>query len=240
MDAVRRVQDQGKASGRQGPRTKPLVRLDLAAIEQSLRGVQRDFGHINENLDVPRDPLGAEVLENLMAGYEYLDSLQAAGIDAFAMGNSRHLLQLNNLVLCGTDDLAFEDCAPHLVETERRFYDDSSPGGVRALMNYLADHIDISPWRRAAGAYCQMLSQPQLYIEGNHRTGALIMSHILLQSGKPPFVLTVENAKAYFDPSTLAKDCRKRSIVALFEIPMLRKRLATLLKDTADRRFLLG
>lgn len=216
------------------------VRLDLSAVEASLRAVQRDFGRINAILDVPRDPLRDEVLENLMAGYELLDSLLAAGIDAFAIGNSRYLMELNNLVLCGTDDVVFEDCAPHLRETERRFYDDSSPGGVRALMNYIADHKRDSPWRRAAGVYMQVLSQPQLYIEGNHRTGALIMSQILLQAGKPPFVLTVENAKAYFDPSSLAKHCRKRSIVALFEIPKLRKRLARLLKETCDRRFLIG
>lgn len=216
------------------------VRLDLSAIESSLREVQRDFGRVNETLDVPRDPLGDDVLDNLMAGYEYLDSLLAAGVDAFAMGSSRHLLQLNNLVLCGTGDVAYEDCSPHLVETERRFYDDRSPGGVRALMNHVAEHKQDPVWRRAAGLYIQVLSRPQLFIEGNHRTGALIMSQLLLQSGKPPFVLTVDNAKAYFDPSSLAKDCKKRSIVALLEIPKLRKRLAALFKDTADTRYLLG
>jgi hypothetical protein len=29
------------------------------------------------------------------------------------------------------------------------------------------------------------------------------MSYILVRAGKAPFVLTVDNAKAYFDPSTL-------------------------------------
>lgn len=217
-----------------------VVRLDLSAIECSLCEVQRRFDRVNESLDVPRDPLGYDVLDNLMAGYEYLDSLLAAGVDAFAMGSSRHLLQLNNLVLCGTSDLAYEDCAPHLVETERRFYDDQSPGGVRALMNHVADHKQDPIWRRAAGLYIQVLSRPQLFIEGNHRTGTLIMSQLLLQAGKPPFVLTVENAKAYFDPSSLAKDCKKRSIVALLEIPKLRKRLAALLEETADARYLRG
>jgi ABC-type phosphate transport system substrate-binding protein len=28
-----------------------------------------------------------------------------------------------------------------------------------------------SAWKRAAGVYVRILSQPQLYIEGNHRTG---------------------------------------------------------------------
>jgi hypothetical protein len=53
----------------------------------------------------------------------------------------------------------------------------------------------------AAG--CRGVSEPQLLIEGNHRTGALVLSYILAREGRPPFVLTAENAKAYLDPSTL-------------------------------------
>ena len=126
----------------------------------------------------------------------------------------------------------------HLQETERRFYDDPSPGGVRALMETLAAHKEKPVWRRAARAYIQILSRPQLFIEGNHRTGTLIMSAMLVWEGKPPFVLTVRNAKAYFDPSSLAKESRKRSLQLLLRQPGLSKRLAALLKDEADRGFL--
>jgi hypothetical protein len=213
--------------------------LNLSAIDDSLRGVQRDFDRINASLASPRDPLSDQVLGNLMAGYEYVNSLLAADIDLVARGNSRHLLNLNNLVLCGTDEIAFEQSAPHVSETERRFYDDKNLGGVRALMGYLADHKGDSVWRRAAGAYTQILSEPQLFVEGNHRTGALIMSHVLAWDGKPPFVLTVTNAKAYFDPSSLVKGCRKHSLRSLFEIPKLRKRFAELLKAEGNPAFLL-
>ena len=57
--------------------------------------------------------------------------------------------------------------------------------------------------------------------------------------GQAPFVLTVRNAKAYFDPSSLVKGCRKRSLRALREIPKLRKRLAKLIEDDADQGFFL-
>ncbi len=210
--------------------------LDLSAIEASLRAVQRDFARINASLDTQRDPLRDVVIENLLAGYEYVGSLLAADIDPLARGNSRHLLQLNLLVLCGTSDLAYEDCAPHIRETERRFYDDTNPGGVRALMNYLADHKDDRVCQRAAGVFIQMLSAPQLFIEGNHRTGALVMSYLLCREGRPPFVLSVGNAKAFFDPASLVKGCRKRSFTALLEIPKLRKRFAAFIEKEADRR----
>jgi hypothetical protein len=105
-------------------------------------------------------------------------------------------------------------------------------------MDTLAAHRGEPVWRRAAWAYIQVLSRPQLYIEGNHRTGALIMSAKLVWEGKPPFVLTVGNAKAYFDPSSLAKNSRKRSLQLLLRQPKLIKRFADLLKDEADRGFL--
>ncbi len=213
-------------------------RLNLPEIESSLRAVQRDFARINATLDSPRDPLRDEVLDNLLAGYEYVDALLAAEVDPFALGNSKHLLQLNYLVLCGTRDLVYEECARHVRETEQRYYDDTNPGGARAFMNAMADQRGKGVWRRAAGAYIQMLSAPQLFIEGNHRTGALVMSCLLCREGHPPFVLTVGNAKAYFDPSTVVKGCRKRSLHALMAIPKLRKCLAKLIEKEADRRFL--
>jgi Fic family protein len=96
-----------------------------------------------------------------------------------------------------------------------------------------------SVWRRAAAAYIQVLSEPQLFIEGNHRTGALLMSWILARAGKPPFVLSVDNAKAYFDPSSMAKSLRKHSLHMMLSRPKLLKRFAALLKDGAQKTHLL-
>jgi Fic family protein len=79
-----------------------------------------------------------------------------------------------------------------------------------------------------------VLSEPQLFIEGNHRTGALIMSWLLAREGKPPFVLSVDNAKAYFDPSSIAKSLRKHSLRMMLSRPKLLKRFAALLKNGAQ------
>jgi hypothetical protein len=60
------------------------------------------------------------------------------------------------------------------------------------------------------------------------------MSHILVRAGKPPLVLTPTNAKAYFDPSSLLKGYRKRSLRGMLEIPRLRKRFAGFIRDETD------
>ena len=84
----------------------------------------------------------------------------------------------------------------------------------------------------------RILSKPQLFIEGNHRTGALVMSYLLLRDGKPPFVLTVDNAEAYFDPSTVIRDIRKSSPAAIFRLPGIKQRFAKFLRAQADARYL--
>jgi hypothetical protein len=61
-----------------------------------------------------------------------------------------------------------------------------------------------------------------------------------MQAGKPPFVLTVENALAYFDPSTVIRDTRKLGPMALFRLPGINKRFARFLEDHADSGYLLA
>lgn len=145
---------------------------------------------------------------------------------------------LNVLVLCGVDKVKREDCAQHMKLAEKRFYERRA-GGIGDLMDWLRLHKGDDVWKRAAGAYIHILSQPQLYIEGNHRTGALVMSYMLARKGRPPFVLSVENAKAFFDPSTLVKGTKKHSVSMLIRLPKLKKKFARLLKESAYTRFLL-
>ncbi len=213
--------------------------LDLAAIETALRAVQRRFPEINRHLQSPRDRLDDVVIENILTGYAYADSAIAAGSDFFAMGGVRHLLELNARVLCGTDPLRRQECKTHLQMTEEHFYDDAQ-GGIRDILEWYQLHRDESPWRRAAGVYVRVLSQPQLFIEGNHRTGALIMSYLLAREGRPPFVLTVDNAKAYFDPSTVITRTRKSSLMMLYRLPAIKKSFAAFLKQQASPRYLLN
>jgi hypothetical protein len=220
-------------------RGAPAARIDLAAVEASLRAVQRNFGRINEQLSAQREPLSDHVIDNLLAGYARVDALVAAGVDILALGRLKHVLELNTTVLCGTDARRREKYRGHIEATERRFYEERD-GGVRDLVEWYARHARERVWRRAAGTYVRILSKPQLFIEGNHRTGALVMSYILLSEGQPPFVLSPDNAAAYFDPSTAIRNTRKRSAAMIFRAPAVRARLAQVLRDHAEPRHLLA
>lgn len=215
------------------------ARLDLPAIERSLRAVQRDFSRINALLQVHRDTLDDVVVARMMAGYELVDSTLADGIDLFAYGNSNLLLELNTRVLCGNSEPERRAFLPHLRATELKFYDEHG-AGFGAISEWYRNHRDESPWLRAAGVYVRGLSEPQLFIEGNHRTGALIMSHILARSGRPPFVLSVDNAIEYFDPSSVIKATRKSTFALLFQLPKIKRRFAKFLEAKSDPSYLVG
>lgn len=215
------------------------VRFDLAAIDLTLRRLQREFPAINPRLRDRRDPLDDAVIDNLMAGYAYVDELVAARTDLLALGNLKHLIELNSRVLCGTDETARRDSAEHLRLTEERFYN-APGGGIRDIVEWHQKHRDDAVWRRAAGVYIRILSEPQLFIEGNHRTGSLVVSYILARDGHPPFVLTSSNAPEFFDPSSLIKKIDKRQFLANLRIPHLKKRFARFLKRETDASFMLS
>jgi hypothetical protein len=65
------------------------------------------------------------------------------------------------------------------------------------------------------------------------------MSYILAREGQAPFVLTVENAQAYFDPSSLVKESKKTSTTLLMKLPRMKKRFAHFLREQANARYLI-
>jgi hypothetical protein len=81
-----------------------------------------------------------------------------------------------------------------------------------------------------------MLSEPQVFIEGNDRTGALVINYILAKEGQVPFVLTTANAKTYFKISALIKQLPRNGLVKMFRLPFLKARIADFLKGQAHTR----
>jgi len=207
-------------------------RLDLKAIERSLRDVQREFPKINEILQSRRDSMTDAVLENMLSGYIFVDRAVADGVDLFTLRHATAFLELNHIVLCGLDEQVRQEYQSHLEATTQRFYEQEE-FNIDDILRWYYRHEKESAWKRAAGVYVRILSQPQLYIEGNHRTGALIMSYILMRDGKAPFVLTVDNAKSYFDPSTLIKETKKTATTMLMKLPRMKKLFAAFLREQA-------
>jgi hypothetical protein len=221
--------------GAHGPAgSKPRL-LDLSAIETAL---------LQHQLSMPPgdrdggDGFRREVIANMISAYAFLDWAVAEKIDMFAMGNLRTMLELNRRVLCGAGEISRRENAGHLQATAERFYDQWG-AGIRDVVEWHDRHRGDAIYARAAGVYARMLSEPQLFLEGNHRTGALLASYILLRAGEPPFVVTSRIASEYFGVSAEIQRVNKRSLSMWITMPRLRRRLATLFERAADRRFVL-
>lgn len=212
-------------------------RYDLDAIARALRALQRAFPQVNPGLKDRREPLDDDVVRNMLAGYAMVDGLLADDVDLFAFGHLQPWLDLNTLVLCGEEVMRPDHISDLIQATEERFYDDEH-GGIRDIMEWYEKSSSQSVWKRAAGVYTRMVSEPQLFPEGNHRTGVLVMSYLLGREGKPPVVLTPENAAGFFDPSTEAKQLRKGSFGMILHASGIKRRLAQFLKNQASDAYL--
>jgi hypothetical protein len=219
-------------------RETPLVirRLDLAAIETTLLHVQRNFPRLNSEMDAERSFFHHKMLSNMVAGYRYVDTVIAARVNLFASGHSKAILELNNIVLYGTDPQRRIRYSKSLEYNEKHFY---QQGGIGELMDAYQMHRHESVWKQAAIVYLHMVSQPQLFVEGNNRTGTLLMSYLLVRKGKPPFVLTVDNAKSFFHPSAMIGKSKRHSITMFFYMQKLKHYFARLLKEEANPHYLL-
>lgn len=211
--------------------------LDLGAIEASLRVVACEFARLNTSLRDPRENPDDGWIDRMMAGYAAVDDLVDRKVDIFAFGHLREWLELNARVLCGTDAAVRADAAGHLAATEQRFYE-RTDGGIRDIVEWHALHAHETPWCRAAGVYVRMLSTPELFVEGNHRTGTLIMSWVLAREGLPPVALTLDNAAALLDWSSVFKARSKTGLRLRLEMPWLKNRFAAFLEKSACPAFL--
>ncbi len=212
-------------------------RLDLDAVHASLADVQSNFSAINETLNSKREPMTQYILDNMMAGYERVDQFLAQELDLLQREQLSHFLELNHIVLCGRNWARNHEYYRHIYATQDHFYT-AKPYNIGELVRWHHRHRHDPVWKRTAGLYVGTVSSPQLFIEGNHRTGALLMSYIMTREGLPPFVLNVDNAKAYFDPSSVIKSSRKRSYRTFFEIPKIKRKFGEFLEHQSDPKYL--
>jgi hypothetical protein len=209
--------------------------LNLERIDDALRDVQRHFPEINAALDCRRDDFSDTVRQNMLTAYEFLDTVVNDGLDFFSGQGIEALLQLNHLVLLGRgyDWRAF---GRHITATRRQFFDNFRRY-VKPIRRWYRKHETENPYKVASQVYVGVLSQPQLFQEGNHRTGSLIASGILLQNGCPPFVLTRQNAVAYFNPSSEIKFTDKRTVRGKLRLPRYQRKFRDFLERNVNRAY---
>lgn len=209
-------------------------RLDLEAIGQALSGMEAAQELTG---DLPEEPLTEDAVRRMVAGYRYVDDLLAARTDIFCYGETRHILELNHLVLCGTTPERRAQYQKHIDETQRRFYERS---GIGDFMEWYKRNRTGSPQALASGVFLRVLSSPQLFIEGNSRTATLLVSYVRVRAGLAPLVVTVDMFRRYVGMVERCTALDRTGFASLFTGVALHRRLTEFLADACDERFVMS
>jgi len=216
------------------------ARLNLEAISESLREVEAEWPRIDGLLQRRRigrkDPFTSFVRNNMLSAYTYLDELVALGVDPLSDSSMAEAIELNHRVHYGTDCLLRDEFASAIAATVEKFN-----ANIEPIVGWYRKHLQRGdhPYKLAAETYVSILGQPQLFIEGNHRTGALIASWINLRAGYAPFVLSVGNAVAYFEPSAAIKRFADRSTWrGRAQLPKYRRSFRLFWEEHVDTQYL--
>ncbi len=132
----------------------------------------------------------------MLTAYAHVDYLLEQRIHPLSDDGLLEMFVLNNRVHYGGDTPLMREYYKAIDATYHKFRIQIVP-----IKNWYQRHKNDHPLKLAAESYVSVLGFPQLFNEGNHRTGALIASWISLYYGFPPFVLSVDNALAFFAPS---------------------------------------
>ena len=218
-------------------------RLNLETIDASLKTVEMHWTEIDDELELrgigrKDTPFTATIRMRMMSAYSYLDTLLEQQIVPFSKESIEHILILNERVHYGTDQQLIAEYATAIKATAEKFYQHIEP-----IQNWYEQYTKRGnhPLKIAAEIYVSILGYPQLYIEGNHRTGSLIANWITVYNGFPPFVLSVENAIAYFAPSAeIKKFVNKSTWRGQTQLPKYRKSFLAFWESHIDSRYLLS
>lgn len=207
----------------------PEIDAALAALAAAPRAAL-DAGGCDE-------PITADALRRLGEGYRYVDGLLAERTEIFRYGASSAILEVNHRVLCGITPERRLQFADHIAETERWFYDRPA-AGVAGLFAWLQRHRKEPPLALAAGVFVQVLSHPQLFIEGNGRSACLLASYLLARAGLPPLVVTAPHYPAYHALAERCSAIDRAALTSAFTVAGATSRAAAFFKEAADPRFL--
>ncbi|TVQ37290.1 MAG: hypothetical protein EA384_12485 [Spirochaetaceae bacterium] len=209
--------------------------FNLSAIEESLKGFQRVFPEINDRLAIRREELTDAMISQIVDAYEFLNSLLRKDMDLFTPAGLHALLEMNHIVLCGTDKQIRAQYYFHLEETRQSFLRQ-----IRPIKDWvLRKRKESDPYHLATGFYSRMLSRPQLFLEGNHRTGNVILNYLLISKRSAPYIVCDYNARGYFDISGDIKFTENGNYLdTALRMPGHRSRFRTFLKSQVREQYL--
>ena len=215
------------------------LRLDLVRIGDALLEVEQDWPRIDadlQRLQIGRKAPFTSVLRcNMLTAYAYLDELLDLNLEPFSDPGMEGMLALNHRVHYGLDEGLMAQFAMAVEAAIDKFNTNIEP-----IANWYWKHLGQGddPYKLAAETYVSIVGEPQLFIEGNHRTGALIASWINLRFGYPPFVLSANNAIPYFAPSAEIKRFADRSTWrGRMRLPKYRKSFAEFWKSHVEAKY---
>jgi hypothetical protein len=191
---------------------KKALRFNLRNVENSLLDVEKNWKKIDDELDFEkigrRDTFDSVIRGRLMDAYRHLDKLLEKGVEPFSQDGTCQILELNNIVHYGFDMQLRLEYNRAIQANSEKFAEFIVP-----IEEWYRKHMKGKPrpLKVAAEVYVAVLGFPQLFIEGNHRTGNLLANWISMYYGRPPFVLSVDNAVAYFKPSKEIKRFANKS-----------------------------
>lgn len=204
--------------------------IDLVAIETAmdrLLVLERNCGPVPGCAAC--EPMTADGLRRMLEGYAYVNCLLRDGVDLFRYGSSVHWLELNHVVLCGSTAETRWQYRDHMAETESWFYEQI---GSRIEWGMMTRSRDPVWW--AAHVFLHVTSSPQLFIEGNRRTAALIASALLVQGGCPPLVMTHDNRTDFCRIGDACARLERRTARGLLAYPGLWLQLVRFLRARCD------
>ncbi len=211
------------------------LRFRLPAIEASLAAFCAAFPAINEKLAMRRELPTADMLSSIVEAYDYVNTLLEKDTPLFDRRELHHLLELNHIVLCGRDPAARQAVWSHLAETRKSF-----SARIRPIEDFVRrDMNGKKPYRTATGFYTRMLSRPQLFLEGNHRTGNIVLNYLLAVNGGKPYIVDPDSAVGYLDISGRIKFTEKhKGFETAFMMPGHARDFRDFLKEHGTRDWL--
>jgi hypothetical protein len=214
---------------------------DLKKIEESYLSVLANWQTIDDQLDQQKvgrkdTPFDKKLMENMLSAWEYMDYfIRNKDYSLFSKEGGPDMLEINHRIHYGLDYLQRQEYIKAIDATTEKFSRQVIP--IRKYYKKKMKQGE-STNKIASEIYISILGQPQLYIEGNHRSGSIVASWINLVHNKPPFVLSVDNALAFFKPAQEIKKFNKRSTWrSLTKLPKYKRDFKKFWVSCCDMRF---